>query len=249
MWPWIIEFQKEIYLAFAEHIKAFAAGTGWTEFLTFLPMGIAFGSVHAMTPGHSKTVLATYLAGASSGMWRALLVSLSLSFTHVTMSVLIVLLSLPLVSVMFGGNGPGSSPILENLSRGLLGIIGIWMLWRAFATHGHTHHEREGLIVGVMAGLIPCPLTLFVMTFSITRGVPGAGIMFAVVMMIGVAITLSVVALSTVFFRDRMMRLFTERPRLIANVSKVVEVLAGLVLVALAVREIALRWLRKCGIM
>lgn len=117
MWTWIVEFQRDIYLAFADHIKAFAAGTGWTAFLAFLPMGVVFGAVHAMTPGHSKTVLATYLAGSSSGMWRALLVSLALSFTHVTMSVLIVLLSLPLVSVMFGGSGPGSSPILEMASR------------------------------------------------------------------------------------------------------------------------------------
>ena len=240
MWTWIIEFQRDIYLAFADHIKAFAAGTGWTAFLAFLPMGVVFGAVHAMTPGHSKTVLATYLAGSSSGMWRALLVSLALSFTHVTMSVLIVLLSLPLVSVMFGGSGPGSSPILEMASRVLLGIIGAWMLWRALFRANHVHHESEGIVFGVMAGLIPCPLTLFVMTFAVARDVPEAGILFAVVMMLGVAFTLSAVALSAVLFRDRMMRLFNARPRLIVNVSRGVEVTAGLVLVAVAIREIAL---------
>jgi len=241
MWIWIVEFQRDIYLAFADHIKAFAQGTGWTAFLAFLPMGVVFGAVHAMTPGHSKTVLATYVAGSSSGMWRALMVSLALSFTHVTMSVLIVLLSLPLVSIMFGGNGPGSSPILETASRVLLGLIGAWMLWRALFRADHVHHEGEGVAFGVMAGLIPCPLTLFVMTFAVTRGVPEAGIMFAVVMMLGVAFTLSVVALSVVLFRDRMMRLFNALPRLMDSISRTVEVTAGLVLVAVAVREIAFR--------
>lgn len=90
------------------------------------------------------------------------------------------------------------------------------------------------------AGLIPCPLTLFVMTFAVARDVPEAGILFAVVMMLGVAFTLSAVALSAVLFRDRMMRLFNARPRLIPNVSRGVEVTAGLVLVAVAIREIAL---------
>ncbi|WP_425459635.1 hypothetical protein [Hankyongella ginsenosidimutans] len=35
-----------------------------------------------------------------------------------------------------------------------------------------------------MAGLIPCPLTLFVMTFALSRGVPEAGVAFAGVMML-----------------------------------------------------------------
>lgn len=92
---WIVEIQRDIYLAFAEHIKAFALGGSWTAFAAFLPMGIVFGAVHAMTPGHSKSVLATYLTGSSEGIGRSLLVSLALSFTHVTLAVLIALLSLP----------------------------------------------------------------------------------------------------------------------------------------------------------
>ncbi len=115
----IVDIQRDIYLAFAEHIKTFANGDGWTA---FLPMGIVFGAVHAMTPGHSKAVLATYLTGSSAGMKRGLLVSIALSTTHVTMAVLIAPFSLPLVSVMLGS--AGSAPLLEDLSRGLLGLIG-----------------------------------------------------------------------------------------------------------------------------
>lgn len=66
MWAWIVEFQHEIYLAFAEHIKAFAGDGSWSAFLAFLPMGITFGAIHAMTPGHSKILLATYVTGSSS---------------------------------------------------------------------------------------------------------------------------------------------------------------------------------------
>ncbi|RWF73015.1 MAG: hypothetical protein EOS26_18830 [Mesorhizobium sp.] len=95
----IIELQRDIYLAFAGHIKAFAQDGSWSALVAFLPMGIVFGAVHAMTPGHSKSVLATYLAGSSAGFGRSLTVSLVLSVTHVTSAVLIALLSLPLVSV------------------------------------------------------------------------------------------------------------------------------------------------------
>ena len=65
-------------------------------------MGILFGAAHALTAGHSKAVLATYLAGKPFGLARGLGVSLALSFTHVTMAVVIALLSLPLVTITLG---------------------------------------------------------------------------------------------------------------------------------------------------
>lgn len=236
MLQWLIDIQRDIYLAFADHIKAFADSQSWTTLVAVLPMGVAFGAVHAMTPGHSKSILATYLAGSSSGMGRSLLVSLVLSFVHVSMAVLIALLSLPLVSMALGS--VGRAPLLEDISRGLLGLIGVWMLWRAATRAGHTHGGGEGAAVGITAGLIPCPLTLFVMTFAITRGVPQAGIAFAVTMMMGVAATLSVVAIVTVFFRDQLVRLLATRPKLVEGTTRTLEAMAGIVLVAIALNEI-----------
>ncbi|MBX4863753.1 ABC transporter permease [Rhizobium bangladeshense] len=236
-WQEIISYQREIYLAFADHIKAFASGGGWLAFLMFLPMGIAFGAVHAMTPGHSKSILATYLTGSSTKTGRALLVSLALSFTHVTTAVVIAFFALPLVSHAFGDTG--SAPLLQKLSRCLLGIIGGWMLWSAFFRHAHTHSSQEGVAVGFVAGLIPCPLTLFAMTFAMIHQVPITGVLFAISMMLGVGLTLSAVALLSVAFREQLSRLLRERPRLLALASKGIEGLAGTILLGVAVHEIA----------
>lgn len=160
----------------------------------FLPLGILFGAAHALTPGHSKIVLVTYLAGSEVAARRRLLISLLLSFTHVAMSVVIAGLALPLVSVARGSMG--RAPLLEDISRGLLGIIGVWMLWQAFRLgRGHAHENARSAAFGVASDLAPCPLTLFVMTFAIGRAVPEAGIVFAVVMLAGVAFTLGAVAL------------------------------------------------------
>jgi nickel/cobalt transporter (NicO) family protein len=232
----IVSFQREIYLALAEQIKAFANGGGWGAFLGFLPMGVVFGAAHALTPGHSKTVLAAYLAGSPLGLARGLGVSLALSFTHVAMSVLIALLSLPLVSVVLGS--VGRAPLLEDVSRGLLGLIGFWMLYRALRRSPHGHSHGEGLGVGIVAGLVPCPLTLFVMTFSISRGVPQAGLAFAVTMMAGVALTLSAVALASVFFREKITRLFESRPVLLDRATRAIEAAAALALIVIALREL-----------
>jgi nickel/cobalt exporter len=237
MFQILVEFQCTIYLALADQIKLLSAGGGWLAFMTFLPMGILFGAAHALTPGHSKAVLATYLAGSEAKVARGLLVSLTLSFTHVMIAVLIAVLSLPLVSIAFGS--VGRAPLLEDISRGLLGLIGAWMVWRALR-HRH-QHKHEGEVVGMMAGLVPCPLTLFVMTFSIVLGVPVAGLLFAGTMMIGVAITLCGVAILSILLRESLMHFVESRPRLFDAITRTIEGFAGAALVALAAHEILLR--------
>ncbi|TIL73324.1 MAG: ABC transporter permease [Mesorhizobium sp.] len=232
MFQILVELQRTIYLAVGEQIKLLSAGGDWLAFMGFLPMGVVFGAAHALTPGHSKAVLATYLAGSDAKVSRGLLVSIILSFTHVTNAVLIAVLSLPLVSIALGS--VGRAPLLEDISRALLGLIGVWMLWRAFS-RGH-HHKHEGEAVGAMAGLIPCPLTLFVMTFAMSRGVPGAGMLFAVTMMAGVALTLSCVAVLSILFRQRLTGFIAGKP--LETISRTIEGAAGLALAGVAVWQI-----------
>lgn len=62
-----------------------------------------------------------YLTGSTSSVPRGLAVPLLLSGVHVGMSVLIALLSLPLVSIALGS--VGRAPLLEALSRGRLGTL------------------------------------------------------------------------------------------------------------------------------
>jgi nickel/cobalt exporter len=234
MWQQLFELQREIYAQVSAHIRLFAESGGWLTLLAMLPMGVLFGAAHALTPGHSKAVLATYVAGSPVSVARALLVSLTLSLTHVTMAVLIAVFSLPLVSIALGS--VGRAPALENISRGLLALIGVWMIWRALR-HA-AHHRHEGEAVGFVAGLIPCPLTLFVMTFAISRGVPEAGLVFAVAMMLGVALTLSAIALLTALLRVRVAHQLEHRPALLHGLSRGLEGVAGVVLLVVALQEL-----------
>lgn len=233
----LVAIQREIYLAFADRIGDFATTGDWTLLAAYLRMGILFGAVHALTPGHSKAVLATYLTASTVSVPRGLAVSLVLAFVHVGMSVLIALLSLPLVSVALGS--VGRAPLLEDISRWLLGVIGLWMLWQGLRGTGHPH--GQGMAAGFAAGLIPCPLTLFVRTFAISRGVPEAGVAFAAVMMIGVALALGAVALAAVLFRQQLLRLLATRPRAVDAATRTIQVLAGLVLVIVAANAILRR--------
>src|SRR5438477_2468489 len=187
----LVAAQRWIYGSLSGELSAFAATRDWLSLAAVLPLGIVFGAVHALTPGHGKTVLAAYVVGARVAVLRALAVAGVLAVTHVGTAVVLALAAVPLVTMTLGG--AGRAPILETVSRGLLAAIGLWFLIRAF--RGRVHEHREGVMVGVIAGLVPCPLTLFAMFFAISRGVPEAGLIFAAAMMGGIALTLGAVAL------------------------------------------------------
>lgn len=218
----LVAIQRDIYLALGEQIRLLSTEGNGLAFFTFLPMGIFFGVVHALTPGHSKAVLATYLAGSNARIAR--IAGIDHAFLHACDHCHTDRGSFAAARVD-RTRSVGPAPLLEDISRGLLGLVGAWMVWRA-VRHGH-HHTHEGEAVGVMAGLIPCPLTLFVMTFAIARGVPAAGILVAGTMMIGVAVTLSCVAILSILLRERLLHFVEGRPRLFYAITRSIGGFAG----------------------
>ncbi|PZR93890.1 MAG: ABC transporter permease [Hyphomicrobiales bacterium] len=230
----LIALQGWIYKSLAAHVSAFAAAPDWAALAVVLPAGIAFGAIHALTPGHSKTVLASYLLGSQLAVLRGIAVAGALALTHVFSAVVIALTAAPLITRTIGG--AGQAPMLEHISRGLLAAIGAWLLVRAWL--GKSHQHGEGLTVGVVAGLVPCPLTLFVMFMALGRGVPEAGLTFAVAMMGGVALTLGGVALFTVLARRGMVNLATRYGASIGRLSHGLDAVAGTLLIAIGVSEL-----------
>jgi ABC-type nickel/cobalt efflux system permease component RcnA len=157
-----------------------------------------------------------------------------LSVTHVASAVLLALVGAPLVSRTIVG--AGRSEILEDVSRGLIALIGVWLVIRAL--RGRQHLHGEGLAVGFVAGLVPCPLTLFVMFLSLSRGVPEAGLTFALAMLLGISLTLASVAAATTLARDRVAHLIERHGKSVDRLARALDATAGALLVVIGVRQL-----------
>src|SRR5262249_26801350 len=124
----------------------------------------------------------------------------------------------------------------ERRSGGVLAAVGAWLLERAMRGRPHLHHE--GVMVGVMAGLIPCPLTLFVMLYALARGVAAAGLAFAAAMLSGIVITLATVALAAVFAREGVLRVLTHYGGSIERLTRALDGLSGALLLLIGAGEL-----------
>ena len=235
MMAFLIDVQRSIYASLTNDITAYSSSRNITALLAVLPLGIVFGAAHALTPGHSKSVLAAYILGSGLKPSRALLTSFILSVTHITSAVLLALIANSLVTRSLVG--AGRAPSIEWTSRLILVAIGLWLIFRAIRARPHVH--GEGIATGFIAGLIPCPLTLCVMTLALSRGAPEAGLAFSVSMLLGVATILGAVALISALARSSLVHLFDRHSASISQISRALDGLAGVTLTSIALFELS----------
>ncbi|MCI0631526.1 MAG: sulfite exporter TauE/SafE family protein [Phycisphaerales bacterium] len=98
--------------------------------ILYFPSAVALGALHALEPGHAKTLTAAYLIGTHGTRRDALLLGLSVTATH---SILVVLLAL-------GGTYLGREAFtdramywLQIISGAVVIVLGAWLLLRRLA--------------------------------------------------------------------------------------------------------------------
>jgi ABC-type nickel/cobalt efflux system permease component RcnA len=122
-------------------------------FWGLLCLSAAFGAVHALTPGHGKTLVAAYLVGERGTVAHAFVLGLVTTLTH-TGVVLAIAIGLR-VYFPYGGMSEAARRELQmalGLGGGLVVAgLGIWLLPRRLSgradhvhlgPHGHHHHHH-----------------------------------------------------------------------------------------------------------
>src|SRR5689334_25029043 len=133
------------YLAQLLHQPQLSAG--WL--IAGIAVAFWLGAIHALEPGHGKTIVAAYLVGSRGNLRHAAFLGAMVTFTH-TISVFLLGLGTLLLSSYIVPEK--IIPVLGVLSGVSIVLIGGWLFyqrWRAFMhtrahAHGHHHHHHHG---------------------------------------------------------------------------------------------------------
>jgi ABC-type nickel/cobalt efflux system permease component RcnA len=117
----------------------------WPLIATLIALAFWFGALHALEPGHGKTMVAAYLVGSRGTPKHAILLGATVTFTH-TVSVFILGLGTMFLSRYFMPDR--ISKVLGIVSGLTIVGIGTMLLWRrarsAAHVHSHTHtHSHQ----------------------------------------------------------------------------------------------------------
>ena len=127
------------YLAQLLHRDQLGAG------ILLIGMAVAFGlgAVHALSPGHGKTIVAAYLVGARGTPKHAIFLGGMVTFTHTISVFLLGLVTLYLSEFVLPDK---ITPVLGAISGVSIVWIGAMLFFkrlRAARAHGHTHHHHH----------------------------------------------------------------------------------------------------------
>src|SRR4051812_47579259 len=168
-----------------------AAGKG--VLLLLLITAFGWGAVHALSPGHGKTMVAAYLVGTRGTPRHALLLGATVTVTHTIGVFALGFVALALSQYVLPED---LYPWLNLISGSLVVIVGVSVLRGRLRKRKHHHHElghghahghgRSGhghshapperlsmrglLALGASAGLIPCPSALVVLLGAVAQG-------------------------------------------------------------------------------
>jgi ABC-type nickel/cobalt efflux system permease component RcnA len=202
------------------------ANLGWGAVLAGLAMAFGLGAIHALSPGHGKTIVAAYLVGSRGTARHAAFLGGMVTFTH-TVSVFF----LGLVTLFL------SRYVLPETLYPILGTVsGLSIVWiggtlfykryrKAFGhahehphahDHMHEHHHAHvhshvpesdvtltGLVaLGASGGLVPCPSALVLLLSSVALGRVGLGLILLVAFSAGLATVLTAIGMTVLFAKD-----------------------------------------------
>jgi nickel/cobalt exporter len=205
--------------------------TGLAEMPVLIASSFAFGMLHALLPGHGKSVLASYYAGEGR-LAGAIGSSSLLILVHVGTAVLMVLTGFVIVQRTIGA--AGRAPELEHASQVLIVLVGLWLLWRAVRPHDH-NHNRSGVVLAIVTGMVPCPLTTFIMTYAVANGLVAPGLLLSAVFAAGMIVTVGSFPLLAVLLRTRLLPLLARTERWRESLGHGLEISAALAVLAIGI--------------
>jgi nickel/cobalt transporter (NicO) family protein len=195
------------------HIIQASAVHAWL----YLPVAVILGALHALEPGHAKSLMAAYIVSIRGTAGQAALLGASAAAGHTIVVWMLAILGLVFGNALIVEQAEPWLTLLSGILIILLAIRLIVALRRKGVSHAHDHHHehdhghrhhddhahdhhhraakpsaRTGDIVwfGFTGGLLPCPSAIAVLLICLQLRQFMLGVLMVAAFSIGLAATL-----------------------------------------------------------
>jgi ABC-type nickel/cobalt efflux system permease component RcnA len=222
------------------------------------------GALHALEPGHGKTIVAAYLVGSNGTARHALLLGTIVTICHTAGVYLLGAMTLYAQKYVLPDR---IYPFLGVLSGMLIAGTGCFLFLQRYlgGEFAHSHKDipssaefpapgipessarisaRRLLVLGVTGGMVPCPAALVVLLSAVTLHRTAFGLFLIVAFSIGLAAVLIAMGLAAVYAGRAMSRLPFDVPLIQRWLP-----MASALLISVLGCGIAVRGLMAAGIM
>lgn len=200
LWQRFTKAQADLRLAISQKITAMKNGD-WSVIWPFLLICLGYGLLHALGPGHGKSIVVGYFLARRGGWRQGLGMGAMITTTH-TLSAVVLLFALYAVlkAAVFPTFEIGRVGI-EKTCYALVMLTGILLVFiaiREAVSSRKNHGEmklssraswKEIAAVAAVTGIVPCPAVALIVLFCLLNDMILLSLVSALVICIGMTIT------------------------------------------------------------
>ena len=234
----LLRLQREVQQALGGAFRDATASEDGLQAAVLVLLALVFGMLHAIGPGHGKSVMVAYFVGQAAPLRQGLMSSVKLIGVHVGSAIVLVLAAVALLDISFGLR-PADFPLVRRISYAGIAAVGLFLLVQALRGAPGRSHARGGGLLPYVVGLSPCPLTTIMMLAAVGTGAIVLGLIVSVAMALGMVVTVSAFALLAILARRRLLAVFERHRARIARIGRGFEVFGALAVTALGLLLLA----------
>ena len=206
-------------------------------FITFV-----YGLVHALGPGHGKTITFSYFLSERAEVKKGIMVGTLIGFLHAGSALILVLVLYFIIQQSFLRPIEELSRIIKLISYGLITLIGLFLLSKTIIGFRKEKRAEKGIddssvtnksIIpfAFAVGIIPCTGAVIVLLFSISMGILWLGIISTLCMALGMATTISLVGVSTILAKKGVTKFIINRPKVNMILQTTLSIIGALLII------------------
>jgi nickel/cobalt exporter len=215
------------------------ANPGGRSFLVFLILSFVYGVIHALGPGHGKSIVFSYFLSRPGRYVHGMLMGNLITFVHVFSAVAIVLGFFLVLKTVGLSSFEDVRGILEKISYVLLMVLGVFLvlykvreLKKGTLTNFQEYKTaevdfRQLTLVALAAGLVPCPGAALILLFTITLDILVPGLIAMVCIALGMGATTTLFALFSIASRNTIFRATVKKQKVFAFSSAALSLLGA----------------------
>ncbi len=164
--------------------------------LTILGVAFLYGVVHALGPGHGKVLVASYFIRHKQSYRKAFKMGYLIALIHTLSALTITFVLYYLLEVIFSQTFQEISFYMTKISAVLIIAVAIYLFFEQHKEQSNAvSSEKSDWGIAFSAGVIPCPGVMTIVLFSLIMGKLSIGIGSALLMSIGMGLTISLSAI------------------------------------------------------
>ncbi|MCD4796016.1 MAG: hypothetical protein K8R49_02450 [Candidatus Cloacimonetes bacterium] len=241
LWHTIAGWQKDMNSKLNHILKDMKHGFKLKYFLVLVSVSLLFGVLHAIGPGHGKMIVGAYFMKEKSSPINALKLGSIIAITHSGLAILLGIIFGIIVKSMKMHGRIDVQNIIGMISGIFITLLGTYYLWQKVKSREHFHYlpgKKNEILLGIFSGMIPCPVSMTIILFSIYLDVFFFGFLSVLFFSVGMACTISLLGFITIKSRKLISRISIKNKQKAQVMQKIFGIVTSLLIIIIGLNLI-----------